>query len=129
MTELIHSFDGKVRFHSHGRIASLLDEIAKTGADAIDPVEPPPDGDIELSQVKKRLGEKMCLFGNIEVKLLEYGSSDEIRNFVINAMAQAKPGGGFVIMPTASPIGIPLSSKTLDNYATFIETALEHGRY
>jgi hypothetical protein len=129
MTELIHSFGGKVRFHCHGRIAAILDEIARSGPDAIDPVEPPPDGDVELSQVKKRLGDRMCLFGNIEVKLLEYGSHDEVRDFVINAMAQAKAGGGYVIMPTASPIGAPLSSKTIDNYATFIETALKFGQY
>ena len=32
-------------------------------------------------------------------------------------------------MPTASPINIPLSSKTEANYKTFIKTALEYGAY
>jgi len=129
MTELIHQFGAKVRLHCHGRIAAALDEIAKTGADAIDPIEPPPDGDIELSEVKKRIGDRMCLFGNIEIKLLEQGSADEVKKFTIDAINQAKAGGGFVIMPTAAPIGSPLAPKTLQNYTTFIEIALKHGKY
>jgi len=129
MTELIHQFGAKVRLHCHGRIAAALDEIAKTNADAIDPIEPPPDGDIELSEVKKRIGDRMCLFGNIEIKLLEHGSTEEVRKFTINAINQAKAGGGFVIMPTAAPIGSPLPQKSLQNYTTFIQTALKHGKY
>jgi len=129
MTEIIHQFGAKVRFHCHGRIAAALDEIAKTNADALDPIEPPPDGDMELSEVKKRIGDRMCLFGNIEVKLLEHGSTDEVRKFTIDAINQAKAGGGFVIMPTAAPIGSPLAKKTLQNYKTFIQTALKNGKY
>ena len=44
-------------------------------------------------------------------------------------MAAAKEGGGFVIMPTAEPITIPLAQKTTENYKVFINTALEEGEY
>ena len=40
-----------------------------------------------------------------------------------------KPGGGYVIMATASPINADLSPVTERNYRIFIETALEFGRY
>jgi hypothetical protein len=44
-------------------------------------------------------------------------------------MAACKLGGGFVIMPTASPIDADLSPITERNYRVFIEVALELGGY
>lgn len=129
MTQLIQSYGGKVRIHSHGRIEKVLDMIGETGADAIDPCEGPPDGDITLAEVKKRIGSKMCIFGNIQLKLLENGTRDEVYQQVKECMEAAKDGGGYVIMPTASPINVPLSPKTEENYITFIEAALELGKY
>jgi len=127
MVDLIHARGSKARLHCHGRIGKVLDMIAETGSDGIDPCEGPPDGDITLADVKKRV--KVSLFGNLQLKLLEHGSTEDVRNAVIECMKAAKEGGGYVIMPTAGPINIPLAEKTEDNYKTFIETALEYGEY
>lgn len=129
MTETIHAAGGLVRLHSHGQIARVMDLIAETNPDGIDPCEPPPDGDIDLAGVKKHLGERMCLFGNIELKLLESGTEDEVERTVIECMRAAKANGGYVIMPTAAPINSPLSKRTERNYLRYIETALQHGAY
>lgn len=129
MSDIIHQYGSKVRFHCHGRLSAVLDEIMKTEPDALDPVEPPPDGDIELGQVKKRIGDKVCLFGNIEISLLENGQPEQVRDFTIDSLNQAKAGGGFVCMPTAAPINDPLSPKTEENYRVFIDTALQYGKY
>lgn len=129
MTNLIHSKGAKVRIHSHGKIAKVLDMIISTGADAIDPCEAPPDGDITLKELKKQIDGRMSIFGNIQLKLLEQGSCQEIRKEVIKCMDDAKENGGYIIMPTAAPINIPLSEKTEENYVTYIETALEYGEY
>ena len=112
MTQLIHQYGGKVRIHCHGKISKVINEILKSGADAIDPCEAPPDGDINLEKVKEQIGEKMCIFGNIQLKLLEHGSQDDVEKEVLLCMESAKVGGEYVIMPTASPITIPLSLKT-----------------
>ncbi|HNT35325.1 MAG TPA: hypothetical protein PKH07_10055, partial [bacterium] len=53
---------------------------------------------------------------------------EQVQQAVRECMNAAKVGGGYVIMPTAAPINIPLAKKTEDNYRTFIETALEYGR-
>jgi uroporphyrinogen-III decarboxylase len=129
MSEVIHQYGAKVRFHCHGRVRAVLDEIMKTQPDALDPVEPPPDGDIELGEVKKRIGDRVCLFGNIEISLLENGQAEQVRDFVIDSLNQAKAGGGFVCMPTGAPLNDPLSPNTEENYRIFIETALEYGKY
>ena len=78
MTDLIHSKGGKVRLHCHGKIGKVLDMIGQTGADGLDPCEGPPDGDIHLSAIKRRVGNDMSLFGNVQVKLLEQGTLEEV---------------------------------------------------
>ena len=129
MVELIHSYGKKVRIHSHGRIGRVLDMILDTGADALDPCEAPPDGDISLAEVKKKAAGRAAVFGNLQLKLLENAEEGEVRQEVRRCMEAAKEGGGYVIMPTASPINIPLSPKTERNYIAFIEEALLLGQY
>ncbi len=129
MSDVIHEYGAMMRFHCHGKIAKVLDQIMKTEPDAIDPIEPPPDGDITLAELKERIGSQMTLFGNIELRLLEHGKPEEVREFVKESMLFGKPGGRFVIMPTAAPINDPLSERTLENYKIFIDTALEHSAY
>ena len=56
MIEIIHRSGGYARIHSHGRLKDILDDIAAMGADALDPIEPPPQGDVELAYVRRRYG-------------------------------------------------------------------------
>ncbi len=129
MVNLLHSRGAYARIHCHGKIGQVLDMIAATGCDAIDPCEAPPDGDIEFSEVKKRVGDRIVLMGNLQLKLLENSTAQAVREYVLRTMEACKPGGRFVIMPTAGPINVPLSPKTEENYRVFIDTALEAGQY
>ncbi len=129
MVDLIHSRGSLARFHCHGKIGQVLDHIVATGADALDPCEPPPDGDIDLADLKRRIGNGMCLCGNLELKLLEQGSPEDVERAVRDCMAAAKPNGGYIILTTASPINSPLAPKTLENYFTFINTAAGAAQY
>ena len=130
MTRLIHARGGKVRLHCHGKMALVLDMVLETGCDGIDPCEPPPDGDIELDELKRRCHTRgVSLWGNIELKLLEQATPAQVRAEVRKIMDEAKAGGGFVLMPTAAPINLPLSAKTEANYKAFIDAGLEFGGY
>ena len=129
MTTMLHEKGALVRVHSHGRINQALEPMMATGCDAIDPCEAPPDGDITLAEIKRRAGDRLCIFGNLELKLLETGTEDQVEAVVRQCMAEAKAGGNFVIMATASPINSPLSPKTEANYLRFFETALKTGMY
>lgn len=129
MVDLIHEKGALVRFHCHGKIGQVLDLIAETGADAMDPCEAPPDGDIELADVKRRVGDRICLCGNLQLKLLEHGSREQVVAAVKKCMDSAKAGGRYMILPTAAPINIPLAKKTEENYFAWIDAALEFGEY
>lgn len=129
MVALIHSRGARVRLHCHGRTRHVLDMILETGADGLDPCESPPDGDITLAEMKTRVGEWLCLFGNLQPRVLEMAEPDQVEQAVKACMSSAKEGGGYVIMPTAAPFDTPLAHRTEANYIRFIDTALEHGRY
>lgn len=130
MTRLVHSRGGKVRVHCHGKIGRVLDMILDTGCDGIDPCEPPPDGDIELDEVKRKCqARRVSVWGNVELKLLEHGTEEQVRNEVKRIMEQAKAGGAFILMPTAAPINVPLSPQAEANYRAFIDAGLEFGYY
>jgi hypothetical protein len=130
MVDLVHSRGASVRFHCHGKIRQVLDMIVATGADGLDPCEGPPDGDIPLAALKARLKDTgVSIFGNLQLKLLEHGTAEEVEAAVKACMRAAKAGSGYVIMPTAAPINIPLEKRAEENYLRFIDTALAYGSY
>jgi uroporphyrinogen-III decarboxylase len=130
ITRRIHARGGQVRVHCHGKIGQVLDQILDTGCDGLDPCEPPPDGDLELDQVKRRCQEGgVSVWGNIELKVLERGTPEQIRAEVEKIMRQAKAGGGFILMPTAAPIHLPLDPTIEMNYRAFIDAGRELGEY
>ena len=129
MVSLIHEYGRKVRIHSHGRISKVVDMIVETGCDGIDPCEEAPDGDTTLEELKARVGDKVTLFGSMQLKMLEKSSVQDVIRETKRMMLAGKPGGRFVLMPTAAPINVPLSPKTEENYRAYIDTALEYADY
>jgi hypothetical protein len=129
LIELIHQYGGFVRLHCHGRIGRVLPMFVEMGADGTDPVEAPPSGDIDLAQVKRLYGDDLVLFGNMQLRDLEYVTSQEMDTLVKKSMDAAKAKGGYVLMPTSSPINAPLKPETEANYLAFIEAGLKYGRY
>lgn len=125
MIEIIHRSGGYARIHSHGRLKGILDDIVAMGADAIDPIEPPPQGDVELSAVREKYGRQLVLFGNLEIADIENLPSDQFAEKVQRALDQgtAGTGRGFVLMPSAAPYGRQLSPRTLENYETILKVA------
>jgi uroporphyrinogen decarboxylase len=129
MVDLIHSHGARVRLHCHGNTRDVVDMILETGADGLDPCEAPPDGDMTLAETKQRVGERICLFGNLQSSLLETATPQEVEEAVQACMASAKEGGGYVIMPTAAPFSSPLARNAEANYLHFMEAALAYGKY
>lgn len=123
MVKQIKNYGGFVRIHSHGCIKNILDYIINMEADAIDPIEPPPHGDVELKYVRRKYGKHLVLFGNIEIADIENMPSDMFRRVVKQTIADGTSGEGrgFVLMPSASPYGRNISERTLRNYRIMVE--------
>lgn len=125
----IHDHGQYARTHAHGNIKTVLPYLLDMEVDAIDPVEPPPCGDCTMAEAKAICGDKICLFGNVELRDLEALPAPEMRKVMEQLMAEGKPGGNFVVLPTATPLNVPLSPRTEENFRIMVDTALELGEY
>jgi uroporphyrinogen-III decarboxylase len=123
MVKQIKKQGGFVRIHAHGRIKNVLHYIINMGADGIDPIEPPPHGDVELKYVRRKYGKQLVLFGNIEITDIENMPDELFRSVVKQAIADGTSceGRGFVLMPSASPYGRNISEHILRNYQIMVE--------
>jgi hypothetical protein len=126
MVEAIQKYDGFARIHCHGRIRAVLDYILEMGTDAIDPVEPPPQGDVELSYVREKYGGDLVIFGNIEVADIENTAPADFEQIVKKTLKDGTVGRGrgFVLMPSSSPYGRQITPVTMTNYETMVRLAV-----
>lgn len=125
MVDMIQRYGGYARIHCHGNIGQVLDDIVETGCVAIDPIEPPPQGDVELRYVREKYGRYFTLFGNLEASDLENLTTLEFEKEISKALEEgtAGKGRGFVLMPSACPYGRKLSPNVLKNYEKMVELA------
>jgi uroporphyrinogen-III decarboxylase len=121
MVNAIQAHGGYARIHSHGRLRLILDEIAAIGGVGLDPIEPPPQGDMRLQDVRQKVGDQMVLFGNLEASDLENLDEDAFRMKIRQALAEGPGGRGFVLMPSSCPYGRVLSTRALQNYHCMVQ--------
>lgn len=114
--------------HCHGKLSGVLDMIALIGPNGLEPVEPPPGGDLTLFELKQRIGNKMCLMGYIQFHDLETRSTEEIDRLVAEAMAVGKLGGRFMLLPSDGPISF-VSEQSLENHKQMLISGRKYGVY
>ncbi len=96
ITDAVHDRGGKIVLHSDGQITPLLDFIIKCNFDGLHSLEP--TANVDLALIKKKVGDKLCLFGNIDVShVLVNGTKQEVYDAVKFAIKTAGPGGGFIV--------------------------------
>ena len=129
MVDIIHATGGFARVHSHGRLKNILPLIAATGCDGIDPIEPPPQGDVSLAYVRERYGHQWVLFGNLEASDIENATPDEMRSKTQTALREGTQGEGrgMVLMPSSGPYGRILSERAFRNYETILDVVDSFG--
>ena len=128
LVELLHSYGGMARLHSHGKVKQVLPSFREMKVDAVDPLEPPPDGDVELREARRILGSEVTLIGNIEERVFEVGDKRDIERWVKKAIREGASGGGFILCPTAMPMTTPLSKRVKENIIYYIDCGLKYGR-
>jgi uroporphyrinogen-III decarboxylase len=113
-----HDAGAVVHVHCHGNVCSTLEQTIARGADFFEPVEPPPDGDITFAEAKKIAAGRMTLGGNIEARVLENGTLEEVEA----ACRRAFEGGKerMVFQTTAGPIK-PISPEVAANYHKLLD--------
>ena len=109
-------------FHSDGALWDVMDDLLDCGVCALQPIEPLA---MDIREVKRRYGHKLCLVGNVDIDLLCRGTEGEIRGQVRRLLREVAPGGGYCL-GSANTVAnyIPL-----DNYRAMIDEAQRFGKY
>lgn len=130
LVELVHSYPGNyVIMHSHGRVGRFLERFAAMRIDGLNVLEPPPIGDTILADAKQRIGNRVCLIGNIQYDDLARGTEEKIEQLAATAIAQGGPGGGFILSPCAYPYEQPLPERAASNLIHYLKLGRRCGRY
>lgn len=105
-------------YHSDGVLWEVFDKIIECGVTAIHPIEPKA---MEISEVREKVGDRLCLIGNIDVDLLSRGTPSKVREKVIKNVETAGYKSGYCI---GSGNSIPEYVK-FENYKMMIDTVNE----
>jgi uroporphyrinogen-III decarboxylase len=101
IAEEAHGRGLKIIIHSCGNVNQLLDLFADWGFDGVHSLEP--TAGMDLAEVKQRVGDRMCVFGNLDIShVLSQGTSHEVEAAVKDALRAAGGGGGFIMAMTNS---------------------------
>ncbi len=130
----IHGIGGRVRAHCHGNPMNFLERMAEMGVDSIEPLEPPPWGDVDLKQAKRLVGDRMLLSGNIPSQNFQRMSREDVEESVKRAISDAASGGGFTLRTTGGNAGLDsllernMLKKIIENVEAYIEAGLKYGQ-
>lgn len=92
-----------VYLHTCGAINDRLEMMTDSGISGLECLDPPPLGDVELAEAKRRVGDKVFIKGNIDpVNVLLFGSPKVIRKDAKERIETGKPGGGYILSTSCS---------------------------
>jgi len=115
-----------VYIHTCGSIGDRLELIAESDTSGLECLDPPPIGDCDLEDAKKRLGKRCFIKGNIDsVNTLLKKSIQEVKEDARKRIEIGKPGGGF-ILSTACSIAPDVPRE---NILALYDTVEEYGWY
>jgi len=132
VNDVIHRHGGKLQAHCHGNAMNYLERFSEMGIDAIDPLEGPPMGDVDLAAAKRLVGDRMLLSGNIPSPHFVTMTQDEVRQSVRDAIEAAARGGGFSLRTTGADgatRNYEQLVKFIENFEAYMLAGLEYGDY
>ena len=80
--------------HTDGNIMPILDQLVAAKPDALHSLDP--QGSVDIAEVKRMVGDKVCLIGNVNCGMLTTGTDEECIESTRYALKNGMPGGGYV---------------------------------
>jgi uroporphyrinogen decarboxylase len=110
-------------YHSDGKLDAVMEDLLDCGIDALHPIEPQA---MDIREMKRTYGQRLCLIGNVDLEFtLTRGSPEDVVRETRALLRDVGPGGGYCLSSSNS---IP-SYVPFDNYQAMISTARQYGSY
>ena len=109
--------------HTDGNIMPIIDQLAECAPDALHSLDP--QGGVDIAEVKKRYGDRLCLIGNVNCGLMDTGTDAEVAASAEYALRHGMPGGGYVF----STSNCIYTGMPLEHYELILKIRHEKGVY
>ncbi len=80
--------------HTDGNIMPILDQLLEANPHALHSLDP--QGGVDIAEVKRLCGNRVCLIGNVNCGLLDTGTDEQVVESVRYALTHGMPGGGYI---------------------------------
>ena len=80
--------------HTDGNIMPILDQLVQANPHALHSIDP--QAGVDIAEVKRLYGDRICLIGNVNCGLLQTGTDQQVIDSVRYALSSGMPGGGYI---------------------------------
>ena len=126
LTRLVRGYRDQGHYvikHTDGNIMPILDQLVEGPPHALHSLDP--QGGVDIAEVKKRVGDKVCLIGNVNCGLLDSGTDEEAIGSARYALQNGMPGGGYVFATS----NCVYTGMSLERYALILDVWRKEGNY
>ena len=109
--------------HTDGNIMPILDSLLECNPHALHSLDP--QAGIDMKEIKRRVGDKLTLIGNVNCGLLDTGTDEECVESARYALEHGMPGGRY-IFSTSNCI---YTGMNLDRYKLILDIWKKEGYY
>jgi len=109
--------------HTDGNIMPILDQLAECGPHALHSLDP--QAGVDIAEVKRRVGDRLCLIGNVNCGLLDSGADEECVESARYALRHGMPGGGYIF----STSNCVYTGMRLKRYELILDVWRREGNY
>ncbi|HHV95602.1 MAG TPA: hypothetical protein GXX37_03865 [Clostridiaceae bacterium] len=129
MMDMIHEAGGNIWIHCHGKVGRLIKRFADMGCDVLNPIEPPPMGDISLEDAFKEAEGRIALEGNIEIHEIMEASEERLLELIEDAVKTGAKYGRFILCPSTGYMEVPEPSEVmLRNLMIYVRYGVEYAK-
>jgi uroporphyrinogen decarboxylase len=109
--------------HTDGNIMPILDQLVGANPHALHSIDP--QAGVDIAEVKRLVGDRVCLIGNVNCGLLDTGTLEEVEQSVLYALNSGMPGGGYIF----STSNCVYTGMALDRYEYMLDVWRRAGEY
>jgi uroporphyrinogen decarboxylase len=98
--------------HTDGDIRPILDQLVEANPHALHSLDP--QGGVDIAEVKRQYGDRVCLIGNVNCGLLQSGTEEQVAESARYCIRHGMPGGGYIFSTSnCAYTGLPLDRYEL----------------
>jgi uroporphyrinogen decarboxylase len=109
--------------HTDGNIMPILESLLSARPHALHSLDP--QGGVDIAEVKRIAGDRVCLIGNVNCGLMDTGTDEQVVESARYALRHGMPGGGY-IFSTSNCI---YTGMALRRYELMLDVWRREGNY